>query len=159
MRILAVLFSSLLGAPVAAQTPCAVPAEPPFTFGLTASRGELDRTQYFRLDQGWALYMSYLSRSYIPASAMPSAYIPLFESDSAAAVVRPLYDLAREVICGVRFPSTGADSIKQTFDVPVAEVWIEVGDATLGTRLNASALPPAASALFEELERLARSNE
>lgn len=159
MRTLLILWGILSAAPVQAQALCPVPTDPPFTFGLTASRGELDRTQYFRLDQGWALYMSYSSRSDIPAAAMPSAYVPLFERDSVEVVVRPLYTLAREVICGVRFPDAEADSITQSFHAPIAEVWIEVGNASLGTRLDASALPPAASALFEELDRLVQSGE
>ncbi|MEL6443672.1 MAG: hypothetical protein AAF089_09010 [Bacteroidota bacterium] len=41
----------------------------------------------------------------------------------------------------------------------MAEIWIEIGDASLGTRLNAAALPDAAVALFGELERLVAENE
>lgn len=82
----------------------------------------------------------------------------LVEPDSVAAIVRPLYRFAYETICGIRFPSEG-DPITLTYDAPVAEIWIEIGDASLGTRLNAAALPDAAVALFGELERLVAENE
>lgn len=157
MRALLLLAVALVAPPVRAQGECALPEEPPFMFGLYASREELDRTQHFSLNQMGAFSMFYTSRSDIPASAMPHASTGFWPpTDSTTAVLRPLYDLARSIICGVRFPDDSAESIGITHDAARAEVWVEIGDSSLGTRLVATSLPPSAVELFEKLDEIAR---
>ncbi|MEL6770606.1 MAG: hypothetical protein AAFP18_06040 [Bacteroidota bacterium] len=148
------LLCALIALPVSSQTLCALPSDLPDTFGLTASRTGPDLSQLFHLDQMWANLTMLTSPSSGSSQPEVRSISPLVaEPDSVASIVLPLYRFAYETICSVRFPSED-DPITVTYDAPVAEIWVEIGDASLGTRLNADALPDAAVALFGELERL-----
>jgi len=153
--VLAVL-ASLAAVASRAQDTCTVPVEAPHLFRVTATTSARAEGTFASVDQSGSLQANETvmtrrgptSQLRVPVGALE----PAAERERAALEI---YHLAREVLCGVRFPDASVDSIRVTYDGLRVEVWIEIGDAALGTRLVASPeMPASASALLDAFDAL-----